>query len=114
MQYTSSIRFEAIETGNQGTGILLDNIFLQAKDCSIPPTCSQSITANYNCQGCVGTLNFNSVESSNAIYKAANKITSTAIINANVSYQAGECILLDEGFTTIQNFDFDAQIGVCN
>jgi len=108
------IRFETVETGSDAPSFLLDNISLKAKDCPIPPSCNQLLTANYNCQGCVNALNLNGVESSDVVYEAAEKITSTANINANVTYQAGECILLDEGFSAIQNFDFDAQIGDCN
>jgi len=108
------IRFEAIETGNSGTSMLLDNISLQAKDCPLPASCNQLLTTNYNCPACASTLNLNGVENSNVVYKASNKITSTATINGNVVYDAGTCILLDNGFATNQNFNFDAEIGGCN
>jgi len=108
------IRFEALETGNDGTSLLLDNISLKGKNCARQANCNQTISANFNCQDCVSSLNLNGIESNDVVYKAANTITSTATINANAIYNAGECILLDNGFTANKNFDFDAQIEACN
>lgn len=108
------IRFEVVETGNVVSSLLIDNISLKAKNCPISPSCNQLVTANYNCQDCINDINLNSVESSDVTYKVANNLTSTGTINANVSYQAGACIFLDEGFTVNQDFDFDALIDTCN
>jgi len=108
------IRFEAIETGTAGASFLLDNIALQTKDCPIPVSCSQQTTASYDCRGCESMLSLNRIESNDEIYKAKNNIISTSTINANVIYQAGDCIGLDNGFIANQNFNFDAKIDDCD
>lgn len=110
----SLIRFEAIETGTAGGAVLIDNISLSAKDCSVSPTCSQQISASYDCQDCASNLNLSGDKGSDTDYQVENSIISTATINANITYQAGNSITLNNGFTANKVFDFTAKIGNCN
>jgi len=47
------------------------------------------------------------------LYKASAAINSTGTIDGNVQYEAGETILLSEGFEVLQNKEFIAEIEEC-
>lgn len=52
----------------------------------------------------------------NGIYSAKQNITSNGNVpaNGNVGFKAGQCVMLDEGFTVQSNADFSAEINDCN
>jgi len=110
------VRFQAVEKGtNPTTSFSLDNVSLKAKDCPIPRPCSQQISANYNCtNSCSSSLNLSNLVNNSQSFQASSNILSTANINANVIYKAGEFIKLNNGFTTNKNFNFVAKIENCD
>lgn len=115
---SGSIRFQALERGtNPPSNFSIDNISLKAKNCPAAASCSKQITANYNCSGqsaCSPSQNLNGNANISQFVKVENNINSTAIINANVTYQAGQLISLNNGFCANKNFDFIAKIENCN
>jgi len=112
-----TIRLEALEEGiNSYTNFLLDNISLIAKDCPEALSCNEEISTNYNCTNttCDFSLNLTGSTNTTEVFRVEKNIISTAIINANVSYLAGELITLNSGFNAGKNFDFVAKIENCN
>lgn len=79
---------------------------------SMPNACAnQPCSVNTNCQY---ALNLSGTDASNQTYHAGNNIVSTATINANVNYKAGEFIRLESGFRTIVSSNFSVRIEGCN
>jgi len=71
-------------------------------------------TSAGQCSSCVGDLTLSANTNSNQTYQASQSITSTATISAQVTYNAGDFILLEKGFCTLAMFDFDVKIEGCN
>jgi len=67
-----------------------------------------------DCTTCVLNLDLSATHNSPAIYRANSTINSTAYINANVVYNAGDRIQLESGFKTNQAIRFGVRIDGCN
>jgi len=70
---------------------------------------------NIDCSlGCVSELNLSGSQSVDRLFKAESYINSSAVSSANITYQAGGSVSLDNGFTTIPNKDFLVEIVECS
>jgi len=73
------------------------------------------ITVNCNAVSlCSAVRNFSGNQNIGSEYKAGQTITSTATINANINYSAGQRITLNNGFSTNNPYNFSAKIEGCN
>jgi len=72
-------------------------------------------TVTVNCgSSCIPIDNYAGFQSVNKVYQVGQNISSTATINANITYSAGERITLNTGFRTLNQYDFYAKIEGCN
>lgn len=72
-------------------------------------------TITVNCSTSCSTLrNFSGSHQSDAIFEAGETINSTATVNANITYSAGQRIHLNSGFSSKNPHHFSAYIGGCN
>jgi len=71
-------------------------------------------TSAGQCSSCIVDLTLSANTNSDQTYQASQSITSTATINARVTYNAGSFILLDTSFCALAIYDFDVNIEGCN
>jgi len=74
-----------------------------------------SSTVTVNCSSsCIQVDSYSGFQSTDETYQVDQKITSTATINANIIYSAGERITLNTGFRTLNPYNFQAKNEGCN
>jgi len=90
---------DGIDSGNNFNTTWVDFCVNQAGTCS---------------SNCANNLLLSGNSSTAQTYQVNQAITSTANIQANISYLAGSYILLEDGFTSSAEYNFEANIQNCN
>lgn len=74
---------------------------------------SSTVTVNCN-SSCIQVDSYSGFQSTDETFQVGQKITSTATVNANIIYSAGERITLNAGFRTLNPYNFQANNQGCN